>query len=146
MKRLLATLTIVCSLISLSSFANPENVTPRVLESFNSSFKQAKEVDWSVGENFYKATFLFNGQYVSAFYNEGGSLLALTRNISSAQLPLTLQTNLKANYQDYWISDLFEIADTNGTSYYVTIENSESKLVLQSSGSDWTTFQKQRKL
>jgi hypothetical protein len=145
MKRIVVTLTVLFSLVSFSSFANEEKVNTRVLESFQSNFKTATEVDWTVSENFYKADFSLNGQYVAAYYDEAGQLIALTRNISSTQLPISLQTNLKKDHEDYWISDLFEVANEQGTSYYITLENADTKLVLKSSGSNWTGYQKQRK-
>jgi len=74
-------------------------------------------------------------------------LMGLTRNISTAQLPVSLQANLKKNYSGYWISDLFEVAKNNGTSYYVTLENGDKKVVLTSAnGSDWSTYKKDRKI
>ena len=145
MKRILVTLTVLFSLVSLSSFAKEEKVNSRVLESFQSSFKNATEVDWTVSENFYKADFSLNGQYVAAYYDEAGKLIALTKHISSTQLPISLQTNLKKDHDDYWISDLFEVANEQGTTYYITLENADTKLVLKSFGSNWTSFQKQRK-
>lgn len=145
MKRIVITLTVLFSLVSLSSFANEEKVNARVLESFQSNFKNATEVDWTVSENFYKADFSLNGQYVAAYYDEAGQLIALTRNISSTQLPISLQTNLKKDHEAYWISDLFEVANEQGTTYYVTLENADTKMVLKSSGTNWTTYQKQRK-
>ena len=145
MKRIVITLTVLFSLVSLSSFAKEEKVNARVLESFQSSFKNATEVDWTVSENFYKADFSLNGQYVAAYYDDAGQLIALTRNISSTQLPISLQTSLKKDHEAYWISDLFEVANEQGTTYYVTLENADTKMVLKSSGTNWTTYQKQRK-
>lgn len=146
MKRVLVTLTIALSLISFSSFANGgEDVSPKALESFKTSFKNATEVNWTVSENFYKANFSLNGQYVTAYYDAEGNMKALTRNISSLQLPITLQAELKKNYDNYWISDLFEMATEEGTSYFITIEDADTKLVLKSTASQWETFKKQRK-
>lgn len=96
MKRFLVTLTITLSLISLSSFASEEEVvSAKAMESFRSSFKSATEVTWSVSKSYYKAKFSLNGQYVSAYYDEQGKMIALTRNISSLQLPIALQAELK---------------------------------------------------
>jgi hypothetical protein len=144
MKRLLVTLTVVFSLFSLSSFAGG-GVNSKVLASFNNTFKNATEVDWSVTQNIYKANFALNGQYAVAYFDETGQFIAVTRNISSTQLPIPLQANLKTRYEHYWISDLFEVANDEGTTYYVTLENADTKLVLKSSGSSWSSFQKQRK-
>jgi hypothetical protein len=146
MKRLLVTLTIALSLISLSSFADGEEVSPAALASFNSSFKNATEVNWSVNENYFKASFSLNGQFVSAYYDGQGKMIALTRNISSLQLPIALQADLKKDYDAYWISDLTEMATEEGTSYYITLENADTRLVLKStSNSEWNNFKKQRK-
>ena len=74
-------------------------------------------------------------------------MMALTRNIRSLELPISLQTNLKNNYSGYWISDLFEMSNSEGTSYYITMENADSKVVLKSVGSGkWTSFKKMSKI
>lgn len=146
MKRLLVTLTIALSLISFSSFAGGvDGVSPMAVKSFNSSFKSATEVKWTITDNYFKADFTLNGQYVSAFYDGDGKMLALTRNISSLQLPIALQADLKKNYDCYWISDVMEIANNEGTSYYITLENADSQIILKSTGDTWNTFKKQRK-
>lgn len=144
MKRILITLTVLLS-ITMSSFANEGKVNSRVLQSFETSFKNAVEVTWTVDENFCKADFSLNGQYVTAYYDEAGQMIAITRNISSTQLPISLQASLKKDHDDLWISDLFEVANELGTTYYVTLENADTKLVLKSSGSGWSTYQKQKK-
>jgi hypothetical protein len=147
MKRLLLTLTIALSLISFSSFANGEDhdVSPRAIQSFNSSFKNVSEVYWTITNNYYKVNFAMNGQYVSAFYDADGKMIALTRNISSLQLPIALQAQLKKNYDCYWISDVLESATEDGTSYYITLETADTQLILKSTGDSWSTFKKERK-
>lgn len=145
MKRILITLTALFSLISMSSFANDTKVSSKVEASFKNSFKTATEVAWTAGENFYRADFSMNGQVVAAYYNEAGEMMALTRNMSITQLPLSLQTSLKKAQEGYWISSLFEVANEDGTSYYVTLENGDNKITLKSTGTDWTRFQKQWK-
>lgn len=146
MKRLLVTLTIALSFVSLSSFASgEEEISPRAIRSFNSSFKNATEVKWTVTDNYFKADFALNGQYVSAYYDNEGNMKALTRNISSVQLPIALQAELKKNYDSYWISDVFEVANEEGTAYYITLETADTQLTLKSSGDSWENFKKQRK-
>jgi hypothetical protein len=133
--------------VSLSAFATEKKVSPKVLNAFNTEFTSAQEVEWTVTTDYYKASFDMNGVKVYAFYNLDGDLLGLTRNISSAQLPVHLQSSLKKDYGNYWISDLFELSNNNGTSYYVTLENGDKKIVLKSSGgSDWSTYKKDRKI
>ena len=73
-------------------------------------------------------------------------MIAMTRNISSLQLPIALQASLKNKYESYWISGLVEMATDEGTCYYITLENADTKLVLKSDvNSDWSNYKKQRK-
>lgn len=144
MKKIILMLAITIS--TLSAFAG-EEVNPRVLASFKNEFASAKEVAWTVTADYFKAEFTFNGQYVNAFYNTDGELMGLTRNITSLELPMNLQASLKKSYEDFWISDLFEITRSNITGYYITLENADSKIVLKATaGEDWSIYKKVKKV
>ncbi|HEX7846157.1 MAG TPA: hypothetical protein VF476_10190 [Chitinophagaceae bacterium] len=144
MKKILLTLAI--AITTLSSFANQPDVDPKVLESFNTEFATAKEVSWTAATDYYKAEFTFNGQRVNAFYNKEGELLGLTRYITSPDLPLALQAGLKRSYADYWISDLFEVTKSNSTTYYITVENADTQIILKASPEEnWSVYKKTKK-
>jgi hypothetical protein len=147
MKLILIAFTALLSLVNTKANANDEiKVSAAVLASFNTSFKNAADVKWNTAGDFYKAEFVVNSQYVTAFYDATASMVAVTRNISSFQLPVTLQTKLKSSYASHWISDLFELSDENGVSYYVTLESADGKIVLKSTGgTEWTVYKKQSK-
>lgn len=135
------------SISTISAFASDENVNKEILQSFNTEFASAKEVTWTVQENYVRAEFTFNGQRVNAFYSPEGDLLGLSRYITSYDLPVFLQANLKKSYNNYWISDLFEVTKADATSYYITLENADTKLVLKAMpGSDWSTHKKIKKV
>jgi len=131
---------------TMSAFAGNVNVSEKVLNAFKTDFITAQEVVWSAGSNYYKATFNYNGKYVFAFYNENGELLGITRYISPVDLPLLLQNYLKKNYTGYWVSDLFEVSKNGGINYYITLENADAKIILNSSGTTWDVFQKTKKV
>ncbi|HEX6334962.1 MAG TPA: hypothetical protein VFZ78_12090, partial [Flavisolibacter sp.] len=120
MKRFIITIAIAVSFIGFSSFTGHE-VSREALESFKSSFKSATEVTWTVTDEYYKASFSMNGQYITAYYRHEGELIAMTRNMSSLQLPINLQASLRQDYEKFWISELFELANNEGTTYYVTL-------------------------
>lgn len=145
MKFILFTLTALLSFGSLKSDAQEIQVSTAVINAFQHAFKNASEVEWKDGGSFYKADFNLNGQYATAFFNTDAKLMAVTKNISPVQLPITLQNNLKTAYEEYWISELFELSDESGTSYYATVEDGESKITLKSFGNNWSTFKKSRK-
>lgn len=142
MKKILVTLAVLFS--TIGAFAGV-TVNQKVLDAFHSAFATASEVTWTEGPNYAKATFNYNGKYVFAYYSEEGELLALTRYISPADLPLALQNNLKKNYEGYWVSDLFEASKSDGTHYYATLENADTKIVLNANGSSWTVYTKSKK-
>jgi hypothetical protein len=145
MKKILLMLAITIS--TISAFANDEKVSPKVLEAFQNEFTAAKEVNWSSGENYYKAEFMFNGQHVNAFYSTAGELLGLTRYITVLDLPLSLQASLKKNYDGFWISDLFEVSKSNNTGYYITLENADTRVIMKASADDeWTVYKKVKKI
>ena len=140
-------LMLVVMITTLSSFASDEKVNQKVLNAFQHEFASASEVTWTTASDYYKADFTFNGQHVNAFFNLEGDLLGVTRNITLLDLPMNLQAGLKKSYSDYWISDLFEISNNDGTTYYITLENADSKLVLNSNGiGKWTSFKKAQKI
>ena len=145
MKPLLIIFTVLAAFFTQPSFATEKEIVPSVLKSFQSSFSAAKDVEWTIGENMYKVRFELNGQVVNAYYTNNGNMLAVTRNITSHQLPLTLQANLKKEYAAFWITELFEINNEEGTSYYVTLETAENKVVLQSSFNSWLPYSKSKK-
>jgi hypothetical protein len=145
MKIILLTLTALVSFGSLKTYAQDIKVSAAVVNSFKTSFKNASDVQWKDCGNYYKADFNMSDQYVTAYYGENANLMAVTKNISPVQLPVTLQAKLKSAYEGYWVSDLFEFSDESGTSYYATVENSDTKITLKSVSNSWTTYKKVRK-
>ncbi len=147
MKKGILSLALMLMIGITSTFAkNYEGVNQRVISSFQREFTNAKDVKWESSKEFAKATFSLNGQIMFAYYSEEGQLLAMTRNIQSSQLPINLLNNLKKDYNSFWITDLFEMASGNETAYYVTLESSDSMVVLKSTDSmNWEVFKKEKK-
>jgi len=130
-----------------SSFARfTETVSQSVVNAFKKDFSGAENVSWESGKTFAKATFKMNDQVMFAYYSNEGELQAVTRNIIAAQLPINLLADLKKSYGQYWITDLFEIAANNSTSYYITLEDGDQNLILKSNGpAGWEVFKKAKK-
>lgn len=144
MKKIIVALALVFTISS--AFAKDVTITKEVLKSFNSNFSHAKEITWTITDTYYKAAFTLNEQNVFAFFNYEGEYLGLTRYISTFQLPLNLQSNLKRHYSQKWITDLFEVTNDEGTAYYITVEDGNAKFVLQSTpGGNWHLFKKVKK-
>jgi hypothetical protein len=150
MKRTFTTLALAAALLLTvgvsSSFAhNTGNGNDNINTSFRKDFSQADLLSTSTNDNYTKFTFKLNGAVLTAFYTNKGELLAITHNITSTQLPLTLLLQIKKNYADYWISDLFELNANGDTNYYITLENADKKVTLRSSENTWESFSKTAK-
>jgi len=145
MKKIIITLAMVLSLSASFAFTGERAVNNRALSAFRTEFAGATNVDWTVGNDYYKVTFNMGEQKLFAFYSGSGEFMAVTRYISSFNLPINLHKSLKKTYSNYWISDLFEIANGDGTSYYVTLETADTKIVLKSTDGHWSVYQKVQK-
>jgi hypothetical protein len=147
MKKMILSLAAVL-MMGFSVFANGngDNVTQEARDAFKKDFATASNIKWEQKNDFLKATFSFNGQILTAYYYANGDLQAVVRNITSDQLPINLITSLRRDYTAFWITDLFEISSDGQTTYYVTIENSDKKIVLKSDNlSSWEVYSKERK-
>ena len=147
MKKIMLVWALVLTVGIGSSFALPtENVSQQAINAFKKDFASAQDVSWEINKETAKATFNLGGQVMFAYYSKVGELLAVTRNIVSSQLPINLIADLKKGYNEYWISDLFEMAANDNTSYYVTLQSGDQTVVLKSNGATgWEVFQKIKK-
>jgi len=146
MKKIMMLMAMVLTLTTTWAFTGEEAINKQALNAFKTEFASATDAAWTAGANYYEVAFTLNNQKLFAFYNSEGEFMAVTRYISSMQLPLKLQSSLKKECSTCWISDLFEISNGDGTAYYVTLENADTKVVLKSTdGADWTVYKKSKK-
>lgn len=59
----------------------------------------------------------------------------VVRNILSNQLPARLLTVIKNHYKDYWITDLHKENVNGKVSYYITLENPDQTIKLNTTHS-----------
>jgi hypothetical protein len=147
MKKIFLAAALMMSTGLTAVFAGVPEINAKVVAAFNNQFPSATETEWSTGSDYYKASFLYNSNYVNAYYSPEGDFLATLRNISSVDLPMLLQAGLKKDYSGFWVSDLYEMSKQDGISYYITLENADQKIVLRSlNGSAWTQHKKTGKV
>jgi hypothetical protein len=134
-------------MLTISSFADSkDDVNKMAMKAFHKDFASARSISWEQNPHFVKVTFTMNSQVLCAFYNNNGDLQAVVRNLVSDQLSINLLADLKNTYTGFWISDLFEMVTDDQTSYYVTLENADKKIVLTSVGTNgWSVYSKTKK-
>ena len=134
--------TIAYALImSLCSFAKPiDSTRGEINTSFKKNFRNAELLNTETHQAFTKLTFKMNDVIMFAFYNNSGELMAVTRNIVSSQLPMSLLMSLKSDYNGYWITELFEFKGDDISCYYVSLESANAKVTLRSNGDSWEVY------
>ena len=148
MKKLIAILSIMLVAGISQGYANSGiDGSEKHITTFNKDFANAKNVSWQHEKNYSKVTFSINDKVMFAYYSdESGELIAVSRNILSDQLPITLMTKLESDYKGFWISNLFEMSTEGQTAYYATLESPNEILVLRSNGfNEWQVYIKEKK-
>ena len=145
MKKIITILALVLTVSTSFAFAGPESVSSQALNTFNSEYIGATDAVWTISKDFYQVTFTLDGQRMFAFYNKSGDLIAVTQNISSPQLPTGLNKSLKKLMGNRWITDLFEVTHDDESSWYVTLESADQKIILKSNGGKWRIYQNMEK-
>lgn len=150
MKKIVLFLSIAfVSLTSFSYKATAPDINQVVLHAFNQKFTNARDIQWENKPNLIKAQFILNDQVLNAWFNRKGNLLAITRFICPTELPADLLNTLKKDYAGSWITDLFEMQTETATTYYVTMENADEKIILQSDtdgSGEWHSYKTERKM
>jgi hypothetical protein len=145
-KKLAIAVALLLTVGVTSSFATPTDKTDVIKASFKKDFQKAELMGIEANNSYNKLTFKMNDMVLYAFYSDNGELLAVTRNIKSSQLPIQLLLDLKRDYANYWITDLFEFNGDGTNSYYVTLENADTSITLRANSSDdWHLYSRKNK-
>jgi len=68
-------ITLVAAFVTVTSVFANEEVKSEVLQAFNAKFPGAKEVSWTNVSKHYKATFIFYGTHMVAWYEMNGKFI-----------------------------------------------------------------------
>jgi hypothetical protein len=148
----LALILTVTTSITFAADNHNNDAIRLVNASFKQHFKTAQILNTEVSGKYTKVTFKLNDNIMTAFYADNGNLLAVVHNMLSTQLPADLQTDLKNNYGDYWITELFELKGEDHINhqsvncYYISLENANGKVILRSvDDSNWEVYDEKAK-
>jgi len=124
MKKL--TLLALVTFFSFSAFAaeggkktdDTNKISYYVMRQFESEFNGAKEITWTVTENYEKAEFTVNEVKMAAFYDTNGEYIGHTEVVTYNSLPSAARKQIARDYEGYHVKDLirFRYADASSTS------------------------------
>ncbi|RYY39260.1 MAG: hypothetical protein EOO08_11190 [Chitinophagaceae bacterium] len=141
MKTIIIALSLISSLFFNKLSAAPREENPVVLAAFQTRFAAAQDAEWTELNGLYKVRFTLDGTVSSAYFNNEGILVAMTHQLSPASLPAALRASLRSEMAGRWVTELFVVETEKGRTWYVTLENADEKLVLQSAaGRKWKNY------
>src|SRR5687767_2961588 len=78
-------------------------VSESIKKSFFKEFTTANDVSWSFVEDrdLYKASFLFDGKELNAYFSKDGEFVGTSRYIARQQMPVVISQQLDKEYSDY---------------------------------------------
>lgn len=136
--------------MALSSFANtpgPTDVEGKILDNFAGKFLSAEKVQWIQSAAYTQASFVWQHQEMEVFYDKAGDLYAISRKIKYESLPLNTILAIQEKYGNYVIGESIEMNSTeDGLSYYISVSNSNRKIILKSTPQGQLTIFKKEKI
>ena len=112
-----------------------KNVNYWVLNKFNSTYAEAKDVNWIVTDKFAKASFLLDGERMEAYYSPEGEFIAESKAIPVAELPRAAKKAIEKKYKDFTIKEVIEYNTTDKVEYYVSLDSEKASKILKISAS-----------
>ena len=102
----------------------PESVQAE--NNFNADFMGATNVNWKRTDNFYEATFVWNGKAETAFYDFDAKLVSTTQHVDFSAVPVQAQKEIKKRYKDYTIGAVIFLDDNEYNETATTLYGDQS--------------------
>lgn len=130
MKKLLFyTALLVCFGFLLSCNQNKVDVPQKVIISFQKTFPQAKDVEWSMeNETDFEAEFNSEGKEMSACFTQEGEWIETEMELDVDKLPKHIVAAFENNYAGFEIDESEWIETTDFKGYEIEIEKGDKKL------------------
>lgn len=106
-----------------------DKVSKIVAIAFSSKYANATDVNWKAHPAFYFASFKLSEQHYTATFGKDGALIAVSRVISSAELPLAVTSALESAYSSYTLAGTASEMVMNGETHYYIAAEGKTKLL-----------------
>jgi hypothetical protein len=135
-------------LLFTSTFAsaNDGKIPDNIKAEFGRVFFFANNVKWENTEGYYKASFNAFDKTLFAYYTQDADFMAVAVNILSSELPASLQSKLKTENKNFWITGLFKVVTESKTTYFAELQNADQTILLKSDDTEgWSYYKKEIK-
>lgn len=110
-----------------------KDVPQAVMDSFNSTFANAKDVEWKKKGSDYKVSFEMNDTDHYAMLNSSGTVVSQGQEIPESQLPTEISNAIKKDHPNHRIDDVYTVVKDGTTSYKITLDGSPDLKVMYAS-------------
>jgi hypothetical protein len=106
-------------------------VNEKVWKTFQSYFKDAKDLRWFKIDRDYLAKFIMEDQEQSALFSKRGNLVYHITYGTEQNLPQDIRQQVKSVYYDYKISKALSIREADRVIWVLNLEDDKSMLVIR---------------
>ncbi len=130
MKKLLIAALIVVSFTTTSFASNSTKMSSKAMVHLEANYSDAKNVSWTVTDDFEKASFTIGNEKNEVYYSVYGDLIGSSKTMAFDKLPKSALAIITTAYTfpEYQLTDCIAFTDAdNHTNYYVSFDiNNES--------------------
>jgi hypothetical protein len=126
MKKIIFAALVLCSSFAVQAAEEPI-VNEKVLNAFNKTFAQARNISWSEAEHSYEVKFMQNETSSRITYDKEGNIIKTFRYYKDEdQLPIMVLARLKNRFTDKKVYGVVEVSSDEGTFYHITLEDAKN--------------------
>jgi hypothetical protein len=138
-------MTLVIALCTTGAFAADPVVDEKVLEAFNKTFKNPKNVIWTTHEYSYEVRFEQNSITARVTYDLDGNIVKTFRYYKEEALPVLVMSRVKNKFPEKKIYFVVEESSDQGTWYHITLEDDKNWVEIKADSYGSMTVQKKFK-
>ena len=115
---------LLAAIVFVSSFtAMAHDPNQKVLDAFNKTFSNVKEVAWTENDHSFEVRFKQNEILSKVTYDQEGTILKTLRYYYEQDLPLLILSEVKTKFANKKIFGVTEESSEKGTYYYIVLED-----------------------
>ena len=103
--------------------AMADDPNQKVLEAFNKTFPNVKDIAWTENEHSYEVKFKKNEILSKITYDKNGNIMKTLRYYYEQNLPLLVLSKVKSKFSDKKIYGVTEESSDEGTYYHIILED-----------------------
>ena len=109
--------------VSFSFTAKADDPNQKVLNAFNKTFQNVKDVAWTENEHSFEVKFKQNEILSKVTYDTDGNIVKTLRYYYEDNLPLLVMSKVKSKFNDKKIFGVTEESSEDGTFYHIILED-----------------------